>query len=339
MYAARKGAAERILGAGLLWAGAFGLTTDVAAQETGGGRDDAVETTSEYWYFDAAPGVQLFVHEVGDGEPVVVLHGGPGADHSYMHGMARGLAGQFNVVFYDQRGSLRSTDSGDVSYTIQDHVSDLEALRRALGAERIHILAHSAGTNLAYHYLAQHPDQVANVVLVGAVLPVNGPAWTEIFDQEEQALFAQRSALFEEFQTRPAVQEARRSAGLGAPTTARDSARLAVLRQYAADHYHVDRWEDHVPLRINPTVAQETQGSIDWNYDRTALLNSRHDRVTVIQGEFDYVVGIRGSPLWQKLVRERMPNVDLIVVQEAGHGVWNDQPVAFATAVACALSC
>jgi pimeloyl-ACP methyl ester carboxylesterase len=301
-----------------------------AAQQSG----DAER--GEFWYFPAAEGVSLFIHETGEGEPVVVLHGGPGADHSYMHDIASGLTDRHRFVFYDQRGSLRSPAYG-VAYTIADHVADLDALRSALGLSRMNVVAHSAGTTLLYHYLSAHPERVGNVVLVGAVDPVNGAPGQAIFDEEDRALFAEMASVRQAFHNRPAVQQAIREAGLESPPTARDSARLAVLRQYSADVYDVSGWEGHVPLRINPEAAQETQQSIDWNYDRTELLSGHRYPVTVINGEHDYVVGPRGSPIWKKLAARRMPNVRVVVVPDAGHAVWIDEPRVFAEAAARAL--
>lgn len=295
------------------------------------------EVGDEFWYMRASPGVTLFVHEIGAGEPVVVLHGGPGADHSYMHGVARDLTDEFRFIFYDQRGSLRSTERGEVTYTIQDHVADLEALRAALGVERIHILGHSAGTTLAYHYLDAHPDRVGNLLLAGAVHPLNGSPGVDVFDDEDRARFSQRQELFDEFLGRPPVTDAIHAAGLDSPVTQRDSARLAVLRQFAADVYHVERWNSHVPLRINNDVAQLTQQSIDWNYDRRDLLNAHPHGVTVVNGEYDYVIGSRGSPLWRKLAANYMPDVEVEVLPEAGHNAWLDQPGMFADAVRKAL--
>jgi pimeloyl-ACP methyl ester carboxylesterase len=288
------------------------------------------EDVGEFWYLSIGNGVELFVHELGDAEgpPVVVLHGGPGADHSYLHGVASGLGDRFHFIFYDQRGSLRSRALG-AEYTIELHVEDLEALRAALGAERIQLLAHSAGTTLAYHYLAAHPDRVANMVLVGAVHPVNGAPGAEIYDDEDRALFAERPELMEAFNERPAVADAIREAGLADPSSPRAKARLAVLRQFAADVYHVERWQAHVPLRVNPEVAQATQQSIDWNYDRTGLLTAHPFPITVVNGEFDFVIGPRGSPIWRKLARERMPNVEVVSVPSAGHSAWIDDPDFF----------
>ena len=298
-----------------------------------GDREDA----GEFWYFPAAEGVSLFIHEEGRGDSVIVLHGGPGADHSYLHGIIDGLTDRFHFIFYDQRGSLRSP-ARNVSYTIGDHVRDLEALRAALGLSRINILAHSAGTTLAYHYLAEHPDRVGKLVLVGAVDPVNGGPGEHIFDDEDRAQWAEMRRAREAFQDRPEVRRAIRDAGLESPRSSRDSARLAVLRQFAADAYNVERWESHVPLRINGDAAQETQASINWNYDRTGLLSGHRHRITVINGEYDYVVGPRGSPIWKKLAARRMPNVQVVVIPDAAHSVWIDQPGLFADAAARALA-
>lgn len=296
------------------------------------------EEVGEFWYLSIGRGIELFVHELGDGEgpPVVVLHGGPGADHSYLHGVAAGLGNRFHFVFYDQRGSLRSRAQGS-EYTIERHVEDLEALRAALGAERIQLLAHSAGTTLAYHYLEAHPNRVANLVLVGAVHPVNGAPGAEIYDDEDRALFAERPELMEAFNNRPAVLEAIREAGLEDPASPRARARLAVLRQFAADAYHVERWRDHVPLRVNPEVARATQESIDWDHDRTDLLAAHPFPITIVNGEFDHVIGSRGSPIWRKLARERMPNVEIVSIPFAGHSAWIDDPEFFRETLARVL--
>jgi pimeloyl-ACP methyl ester carboxylesterase len=253
-----------------------------------------------------------------------------------MHGVPQGLTDRFRFIFYDQRGSLRSP-AYNVSFTVADHVADLDALREALGLSRLNILAHSAGSTLAYHYLAAHPDRVGNVVLVGAVDPVNGAPGDLVFDTQDRALFAEMPAARERFHNRPAVQQAIRDAGLESPRSARDSARLAVLRQYAADVYDVTGWRSHVPLRINPDAAQQTQQSIDWNYDRTELLSGHRHPITVINGEYDYVVGPRGSPIWKKLATRRMPNVRVVVIPDAGHSVWIDEPLLFAEVVERAL--
>src|SRR5438105_2969690 len=90
-----------------------------------------------------APGVELFVHEEGRGDPVLVLHGGPGLDSRYLSPDLAPLARHHRVIYYDQRGSGRSTVVADVTADVL--VSDLEALRRALNLRQAPVLGHSWG--------------------------------------------------------------------------------------------------------------------------------------------------------------------------------------------------
>ncbi len=119
----------------LLVVGALMAQTDIAV------KDD--------WYFRSDDKkARIYVYEIGDGEPFVVLHGGFGAEHSYLLDAVKGLESKFHFVFYDQRGSLRSpTNAKNIS--IHKHIDDLETLRKALGLEKLNIFGHSNGTLLA----------------------------------------------------------------------------------------------------------------------------------------------------------------------------------------------
>jgi proline iminopeptidase len=101
--------------------------------------------------------------------PVVFLHGGPGVpdmagDAAYL----RPLTDEgFDVYVYDQLGSGRSTRLSDpAGYGVDRDVADLEAIRRRIGADRMILIGHSYGTDLAARYLARHPGGVARLVLL-----------------------------------------------------------------------------------------------------------------------------------------------------------------------------
>jgi proline iminopeptidase len=103
-----------------------------------------------------------------DGEPWLVLHGGPGsASHA-------GMAAPFDlrrqrVVLYDQRGCGRSRPQGDTRHNrLSALVQDIEALRRHLGLARWSVLGGSWGATLALNYAAAHPEAVERLVLRGA---------------------------------------------------------------------------------------------------------------------------------------------------------------------------
>lgn len=122
----------------------LGFTSPVNGQHLPDGADD--------WYLETSDGVDLFVVELGAaaaaGDTVIVLHGGWGAEQSYLWSALEPLANQYHFVFYDQRGSLRSP-APKSTISLHRFVSDLEDLRRELRQEQLTIFAHSMGSRLA----------------------------------------------------------------------------------------------------------------------------------------------------------------------------------------------
>ncbi|MEW6336063.1 MAG: alpha/beta fold hydrolase [Acidobacteriota bacterium] len=112
-------------------------------------------------------GVTLKVTAGGSGEPLVVVHGGPGLGADYLIPHFAPLADTRRLVFYDQRGSGGSTGDGDPSAITMDNlVADLEGLRLALRFERMAVIGQSFGALVAIRYAAQHPDRVTSLLLL-----------------------------------------------------------------------------------------------------------------------------------------------------------------------------
>ena len=110
----------------------------------------------------------------GTGTPLVVVNGGPGFDHTYLHVSQAWdvLAKSRRVVFYDQRGNGRSPAlKKDQSCSLADQIEDLEAVRAHLGADRIDLLGHSWGGYLVMAYAARHPEHVAHLVICDSAAP------------------------------------------------------------------------------------------------------------------------------------------------------------------------
>src|SRR5690606_1496107 len=129
-----------------------------------------VPSWDDEWYLRAGEGCAPYVAEIGRGRPVVVLHGGWGAEHSYLLDAFQGLWEGYRFVLYDQRGSLRSPCPIE-GLSVEQHVQDRERLRQELGLERMILVGHSMGTFLAMSYLERHPARVEGLVLLGALLP------------------------------------------------------------------------------------------------------------------------------------------------------------------------
>lgn len=122
-------------------------------------------------YIDAGAGVQLFYRVAGTGgETLVVLHGGPGFSMDYLAADLEPLARKHTLIFYDQRGTGRSTLVSDAAaLDAQRFAEDLEALRRHFGLERLALLGHSWGAGVAALYAARHRERVARLIIVGGM--------------------------------------------------------------------------------------------------------------------------------------------------------------------------
>jgi proline iminopeptidase len=107
----------------------------------------------------------LYIDVTGHGYPLLLMHGGPGADHWTLLPFRR-LADQFTLIFYDHRCNGRSQGAPVSSMTFENLTADAEALRRKLGYDRWAVLGHSFGGHVALEYALRYPRSLSHLVLV-----------------------------------------------------------------------------------------------------------------------------------------------------------------------------
>ncbi|MFF4749660.1 alpha/beta fold hydrolase [Streptomyces sp. NPDC002514] len=116
--------------------------------------------------FPAPDGTVLAYHVFGDGPPVVCLPGGPMQASAYL-GELGGLSAHRRLIVPDLRGTGASGVPADQdSYRCDRLVADVDALREHLGLDRMDLLGHSAGANLAVRYVERHPEYVRRLALI-----------------------------------------------------------------------------------------------------------------------------------------------------------------------------
>ena len=116
-------------------------------------------------YVDAS-GVLIYYKMMGEGTPLVVLHGGPGASHDYFLPHLVPLARSHRLVFIDERGSGKSQKLEDPhGYTVENMVEDTEAVRQALKLGKIALLGHSCGGVLAQAYALKYQRNLTHLLL------------------------------------------------------------------------------------------------------------------------------------------------------------------------------
>jgi proline iminopeptidase len=110
-------------------------------------------------------GISLNVIVMGKGYPLVLMHGGPGLDHTSLLPL-KPLAHQFTLIYYDHRCNGRSEGPEVTSMTWENLTADADALRQALGFEKWAILGHSFGGNVALEYALRYPQYLSHLLLM-----------------------------------------------------------------------------------------------------------------------------------------------------------------------------
>jgi pimeloyl-ACP methyl ester carboxylesterase len=128
--------------------------------------------------FADVPGVRLHYLSVGQGDPVVLLHGYAQTSHMWRPLMTE-LARTHTVIAPDLRGIGQSSIPAD-GYTKAVMAQDIHALVQSLGDPRIRLVGHDIGLMVAYAYAAQYASEVDRIVLMDAFLPGVGN-WRDVW--------------------------------------------------------------------------------------------------------------------------------------------------------------
>lgn len=114
-------------------------------------------------------GTKLFCKVVGEGEPLLIIHGGPTLNHEYFLPHFMPLAHSYKLIFFDQRSAGRSAlDTTNLSWSTM--IDDIDGVRQAFGLDSVNILAHSWGAKPAMIYAMEHPERVKKLILSNPIV-------------------------------------------------------------------------------------------------------------------------------------------------------------------------
>jgi pimeloyl-ACP methyl ester carboxylesterase len=106
-------------------------------------------------------GISLRVHEMGEGVPVVLLHGFPELADSWRHQLPALAEAGYRAIAPDMRGYGGSSRPEAIeAYAVDELARDVAKLIAALGEERAVVIGHDWGSPVAWHTALRHPERV-----------------------------------------------------------------------------------------------------------------------------------------------------------------------------------
>lgn len=251
----------------------------------------------------------------GDGEELpacLVIHGGPGSDHTGFKPLLSPLSDKVQLIYVDQRGCGRSAPADPETYTLANNVADLEALRDALGLEQTVLMGASYGGMVALAYAQAYPERVSHLVLV--------------------ATAAHHSFLSQ------AKQNVKK---LGTPEQ-KEIADVLWRGAFESNDHVAEYYRTMGPLYAKKYDPERTEASLrrgHRNYEalnrgfRTFLreldLTPGLGRITastlLIAGRHDWICSVEQS----ERIAEGIPHVQLKVFEQSGHSIISDENQAF----------
>ncbi|MEU3617595.1 alpha/beta hydrolase [Streptomyces sp. NPDC006872] len=272
----------------------------------------------------ADDGVRLWAARSGRGEAgeaLVLCHGGPGLWDMF-EDVAALLDDLAPVIRWDQRGCGRSERCAG-PWTTERFVADLDAVRRHFGLERMALLGHSWGAQLALSYALAHPERVGALLYVSGtgIDPVS--SWHGPFGENFLARLGEAPERLARWRELP-----------------KEDPERAVL-QWSIEFEDRDRALEHagrmadpwfgINVECNDALNAETGRA--WGAPELYTACQALDvPVTIVDGARD----IRPRSAVDSLKRA-LPRGRRVIFPEAGHLPWVEQPRGFREAVAAAL--
>lgn len=263
-------------------------------------------------------GYNINVEQVGSGLPLIVLHGGPGLDHSMFRPYLDSLGDEFRLLYVDERGQGRSERVDPTTLSLEVFARDVDLLAEALELDGFALLGHSFGAIIATYHATELGTAVAYVISGGG----------DSSDALDADVEASLDALGDRRETIAASWEAEK-------TVETEEQLKQLLRDQMPFHFYGDP---------PPGYAEETVGSPEvlryfanigyGAFDYRPKLSSVGKPTLIIVGEHDRTT----TPRAARALHEGIPSSELVVIPDVGHMSFVEKSEPYVAAVRRFLS-
>jgi proline-specific peptidase len=262
--------------------------------------------------------VSLFVKIMGQGYPLLLMHGGPGLDHSTLLPL-QPLMDHFTLIFYDHRCNGRSEGADVSSMTFGNLTADADALRQKLGFDQWAVLGHSFGGNVALEYALRYPQNLSHLVLMNT----GGDQWW--VNQNAPELLAKRGYSASEVKAARRFYNGQVTPDEYLPTV------LKFIKAYfyrSSLIYQSSFLSLAYQVGLGPPIKMRPEALI-FGYSQLLRGWTVMDRLGEIQTPSLVVAGRHDflfPPEHQAILADRLPNAELVLIECAGHNPHDERP-------------
>ncbi|MBI9044672.1 MAG: alpha/beta hydrolase [Anaerolineaceae bacterium] len=302
---------------------------------------------SSTWLVETGIALEHFAD--GEGRNVLVIHGGPGQPFDQPGAGLSLLNDSFRFHYYAQRGCGESTrpidrfDSPNIYQNMQTldrtlglgaQIADIERIRHILGEEKLILVGHSWGAFLASLYAAEFPDHVEALVLVSPANTLIMPqpdTDSDLFASVREQLNPEEQAVYDTF-----MEEYFDFGAL----FQKSEADLIAMNEKFGEYYmmvmDVEALEspDELPEQGKPGgwMVWAQYVSMGQRHDYSQALGDVQSPVLVIHGAEDLQ-----SEAASRMYAEAFANAQFVIIPDASHASFEDQPEQFAQIVGAFL--
>jgi len=249
----------------------------------------------------------LYFITAGEGLPCLVMHGGLGFDHTYLHPSLDPLGDMLHLVYYDHRGNGRSGRPDKDSMTHAQFAADADALADHLGFDKVAVLGHSYGGFIALELALRYPHRLSHLILLDTAPALN-------YNDE----------IIENALRREATEEMLEvlSADFSSDEEMRE--KLPIIWPL-----YFKNFDEKVCRRLLEnsilTISGGAREGEAEAYNMVPHLNQIKFPTLVLVGRYDFVC----PPSQAQILHDSLPNSELVIFEDSGHLPYIEEPDAF----------
>ena len=265
--------------------------------------------------------VSLYVELSGEGKPCVFVHGGPGSNAYYYQAFQQGgpIEDKVQMIYYDQRGSGRSSSPANGDFSLSRMEKDLEEIRQHLGFKKWAVMGHSFGGIIITNYAHDYPSSVASLLLIHCTLNLNYSMGSHIQSGIQLLGIVDKAPYLDT--SKPLMQRI----GMIHDLLAKNKLmyKLMFRNQYEKD---LNDTIDNAIGKSNRDYANAVWNDPEYAKNFTAISKMIKCPVFIMAGDKDYAIGTDHYKSFS------FPN-KTIVIYHGGHAPFQEEPQWYAEKV------